>query len=185
MNQNTYTDTNIEQNVYTDDDFDKLENNFKNSCLVMVPESEIINFTISNYVNSILKKYDERLDVEPYIEATLKEVEEDYANYSDCFEDINEFARKIYGGYIKGDHIYSTINYDAEWSYYKIMQTYNSDKIENLNLSIKVKSIIDLDKNIHKKSNDESDQEWTNKMNNLISKFNSNDDLFLAHVEYF
>lgn len=170
---------------FDDLDFERLEARFKNSCIVMVPESEIINFSMVQYLDTVLKQYDERFDIEPYIEASLEEVTEDFKEFEDSFDDIHEFCKKIYGGYIEGTNVMSTINYDAEWSYYKVMQTYNAQNIEKLNLPIKVKCIVDLNKKIHKKSNDESENEWLLKMNKLISNSNSDNNLFLAHIEYF
>ena len=151
----------------------------------MVPQSEIINFTMIDYVNSILKKYDERFDIEPYVEASLEEVEEDFKEYADCFDNIEEFCKKIYGGYIEGSNVLTTINYDAEWSYYKIMQTYMAQNVEDLKLPIKVKCIVDLNKKIYKKSHDQDQNDWYSIINELINNANKDENLFLAHIEYF
>lgn len=171
-----------EQN-FTEADFDKLENSLKNGCFIMVPESEIINFSMLTYVGNILAQYDEKLDVAPYIEAKLEDVEEDFKDYEDCFDDIHEFCRKIYGGYIEGPNIMSTINYNSEWSCYKTIHTYAAKDIQNINLSIKC--IVDLNKKLHKKQNSEKENNWNTRMKQIIANSDVNNNSYLTHVEYF
>lgn len=183
--------TNVNQNKpieqikqFEDSDFEGLDKTFKHSCFIMVPESEILNFTMPTYVNNILKQYDEKVDIKPYVEKTLTEIQEEFKEFEDCFENIEEYCQKIHGGYIEGENVMSTINYNAEWSYYKQMHTYTTKEVPNLNLPINIKCIVDLSKKLHKKTNLENQDEWTARMLKLI---NDSDDgsLFLAYVEYF
>jgi hypothetical protein len=178
-------ETTTSSQKFEDSDFEALDKIFKNSCFIMVPESEIINFTMQTYVKNILRHYDERLDVEPYIDASLSEVEDDFKDYEDSFENIHEFCKKIYGGYIEGTNIMSTINYNAEWSYYKPMYTYSAKEVPNLNLPINIKCIVDLNMKLHKKNKTETDDDWNKRMLKLIVDSDVDNNLFLEYVEYF
>lgn len=169
---------------FKDSDFDSLEKSFKSGCLVMVPETEIVGFTMKKYVDTMLKKYDERSDIEPYVEATLDEVMEDFKDYEDCFDNLEEFCKKIYGGYIEGTNVMSTINYNTEWSYCRVINTYDATKYDDIEFPIKVKSIVDLNGILHKKNSDDN-SDWNLRKKELINKHNENNNLFLVYVEYF
>ncbi len=185
-NDNTSNPSSYEKSPeFKDVDFDRLESSFKNGCLVMVPESEIIKFTMPKYMNMILSKYDEKSDVEPFVEATLAEVQEDFKDYEDCFNDINEFCQKIYGCYIEGENVMSTINYNAEWSYCKVIHTYDLKGLEKADLPTKIKCVVDLDGKIYKRKHDETDDDWNARKKELLDNSNKDDNLFLAYVEYF
>ena len=137
------------------------------------------------YTNRLLEKYNDKFDVAPYVELTLAELQEDFKDYEDCFDNIDEFCKKIHGGYIEGDNVMSTINYDGEWSYCKVVNTYDYNNINSNVLPDQIRSIIDFDKKLHKKKRDESEEEWANKVKMLLSDSNNDKNLFVTLVEYF
>lgn len=169
---------------FTDEDFDKLETSYKSGCLVMIPEEEVLKYSIPKYLNNIINKFDERTDVTPFIEAKLEDVISDYKEYEDCFDSLEEFCKKIHGGYIEGENVMSTINYNGEWSYCKLIKLYQlkdlDENIENWKFSTEIKTIIDLNGNINRKP--KSIDEWK-----LIQKklFEDHPTNFLGYLEYF
>lgn len=170
---------------FTEDYFNKLDNILKKGCLIMIPQKELLNYTLFKYVGEVINMYDEHAEIQPYVDTTLEELEKDFCNYTDCFQDIHEFCSKIYGGYIEGDKVMTTVNFNGEWSYCKYVNLYNIDTLDFDNFQIKIRSYIDFDKKIIRKNSKISESEWCEEIKTKFTESSDNGKLYFVYAEYF
>lgn len=131
----------------------------------------LIENSISNrkeYIKNLLKPYHD--DCEPYVIETMENAMKEYDEDRDCYDDINDYCKKIYGGYIDGANVMSTTNYDALWSTYTYVCDYFPENMDEIILPTKVTMIIDKYGVIHKKF-----------PKNIYS---DNSDCVVAYIEY-
>lgn len=90
------------------------------SVLIIIPHNIFllgIN-AINKYIETIMKPYDEELEIEPHIVFTKQESQERYDKYRKQNESYQEYIERNYEMIDKEGNILSTYNKDALYDYY-------------------------------------------------------------------
>lgn len=166
-----------------DEDFEKLDNSLKNKAIIIIPGNGVSVLDASKLVYHAMKPYNDQIEVEPYVVSSLDDAIAEYHEDVDLYNDFDEFCLKNYGGYVDGQNIMSTINYDGMWSYYKIRNIHGKGSMfsDKLKESLNDVSFV-IDQNYTRYDKDKSDGEWINKVSDMI--INSIPSCHVAVLEY-
>lgn len=78
---------------------------------------------ILKYVSLLITPYLEDTEIEPYVIVSKEEINKEYEENIDDYEDINELCKKIYGGYLNENGcVMTTLNKNALWESYEIVK---------------------------------------------------------------
>jgi len=89
---------------------------------VVVPRDEVKDYDFESYINGMMEKYSENLEVEGYIDVTKEEVLKKYEEHcQDKSESVANFWEDWSGGKLdeEGNGL-STYNPDSKWDWYVI-----------------------------------------------------------------
>ena len=122
--------------------------------LIIIPTFvyEKSNSEIEKYVQEIMMPYSEDVDIPLHVIATAEEVNNEYAENCEDYDNKNEFCEKFFGGQLdENGCVVSTINTNAFWETYKIaencLKQYDIDDddvtFENIINCITVKNIME------------------------------------------
>lgn len=148
----------------------------RHGCIIFI-DSSIEN--PRSYTSNLLDNY---LDEIPEYEVEkLENIMEEYEEDKEYYDDIHEYCKKIYGGYIKSDKIMSTLNYDSLMSSYNIKGDYFVRELIDTDLPTKIDLIVTSKKEIFERQNIE-DTDFDIKLKEL---YNLDLDGFVVYVEYY
>lgn len=76
---------------------------------------------ISNYVENVMKPYNEDTECDPVVIMTNNELMREYKDDKEEYPDINEYCMKFHGGYLNDEgNLVTNINQHAFWESYEI-----------------------------------------------------------------
>lgn len=114
------------------------------------------------YVTDLLKPYLD--DIEPYEINTLENIKQEYEEDKEFYENVDEYCKKIYGGYIQNEKVMSTSNYDSIMNKYFIKGDYFVHELDTIKSSIVLDLVFGPDGVILEKGKDDTFDEKLKKM---------------------